>query len=151
MIWVGRARTIFRYTVVFFFAHLIAFAVGVHWGIVGVAVGYAISTTIIEPSYLWLTARAAGISPWTFLESVAGVFEAGALMGVAVFAVQYGLTEATDLPAVLRLAVCSVSGALLYVPLIWWLSPRLIDDVRELRDRRRERVSAPASADAATV
>ena len=77
----GRARTIFRYTVVFFVAHLIAFVVGVQWGIVGVAVGYAISTTIIEPAYLWLTARAVGISPWTFLQSVAGVFEASALLG----------------------------------------------------------------------
>src|SRR4051812_26677465 len=80
----GRARTIFRYTVVFFVAHLIAFVVGVQWGIVGVAVGYTISTTIIEPAYLWLTARAVGISPWMFLQSVAGVFEASALMGAIV-------------------------------------------------------------------
>jgi O-antigen/teichoic acid export membrane protein len=132
----GQARTIFRYTVVFFFAHLIAFVIGVHWGIVGVAVGYSISTTIIEPSYLWLTARAAGLSPWTFLESVSGVFEAGALMGLGVIGIQYGLTEA-GAPTGLRLLGCSVLGAALYLPLIAWRSPRLVDDVRDLRARRR--------------
>ncbi|MET0600904.1 MAG: MOP flippase family protein [Baekduia sp.] len=134
----GRARTIFRYTVVFFVAHLIAFAVGVHWGIIGVAVGYTISTTIIEPSYLWLTARAVGISPWTFLETIAGVFEAGALMGLIVLGGHYWMVEA-DVPTALRLLGSALLGAAVYVPLIAWRSPLLIDDVKELRDRRRQR------------
>ena len=45
----GHARAIFRWTIVFFACHLVAFVVGLHWGMLGVAAGYAISTTIVEP------------------------------------------------------------------------------------------------------
>ena len=40
----GRARTMFRFALVVTTAHLIAFAVGLQWGVIGVATAYAIST-----------------------------------------------------------------------------------------------------------
>ena len=52
-----RSGTLLRYAVVAFVASVIAFVVGLEWGIVGVAVGYALVSTFIEPYYAWLTAR----------------------------------------------------------------------------------------------
>ena len=66
----GRARTMFRFsrrrsrT-----CHLVAFAVGLDWGVVGVAVAYAISTTLVEPVQTVLAARALGVSPMVFVRA----------------------------------------------------------------------------------
>jgi O-antigen/teichoic acid export membrane protein len=134
----GHARAIFRWTIVFFVAHITAFIIGLHWGIVGVAVGYSISTTLIEPSYLLLTSRAVGISPWRFLEAVAGVFEASAGMGLIVLAAHYGLVQA-DVPGALRLLICVVIGGLSFLALAAWRQPEILAEVKELRDRRKGR------------
>ncbi|HEV7492797.1 MOP flippase family protein [Baekduia sp.] len=141
----GHARAIFRWTVVFFVAHLTAFVVGLHWGIVGVAVGYSISTTLIEPSYLLLTSRAVGMSPWRFLEAVAGVFEASAGMGLVVLGAHYGLVQA-DVPGPLRLLACVLIGAVVFAALAAWRQPEILEEVKDLRARRKGRSDlAPAS------
>jgi O-antigen/teichoic acid export membrane protein len=136
----GHGQAIFRWTIVFFTTHLIAFVVGLHWGIVGVAVGYSISTTLIEPSYLLLTSRAVGISPWRFMEAIAGVFEASALMGLVVLGTHSGLVQ-LDVPGPLRLLTCIVVGAVVFAALAAWRAPELIDEVQDLRARRRARTA----------
>jgi len=141
----GHARAIFRWTILFFALHITAFVVGLHWGIVGVAVGYSISTTILEPSYLLLTSRAVGISPWRFLEAVAGVFEASAGMGLVVLGAHYGLVQA-GVPGALRLLICVVVGGVVFAGLAAWRQPEILEEIRELRDRRKGRAPAPAEA-----
>ncbi|WP_187369031.1 MOP flippase family protein [Baekduia soli] len=138
---VGQARAVFRYTIVFFATHLVAFVVGLHWGIVGVAVGYSISTTIIEPSYLWLTARAVGISPWTFVRSLGGVFQASAGMGLIVLAARWGLLQA-GAPALVRLLACTLVGIGAWAALVAWRVPEVVAEVRDVRARRRARGTA---------
>ena len=64
-----RARTIFRFSLVLVTCHLAAFAVGLNWGVVGVAVAFAVSTTLVEPWQTILAARALGVSPLVFLRS----------------------------------------------------------------------------------
>jgi O-antigen/teichoic acid export membrane protein len=138
---VGRARAIFRYTVVFFAAHLVAFAIGLRWGIVGVAVGYSISTTLVEPAYLWLTARAVGISPRRFLAALAGVVQASAAMGLVVAAARAGLLS-LGAPALVRLLACTLLGAAAYAGLCAWRAPEVVAEARALaRRRRREAVA----------
>ena len=69
-----RARTIFRFSVVLVTCHLVAFAVGLNWGVVGVSVAFAVSTTLVEPWQTILAARALGVSPMIFLrEHLRGV------------------------------------------------------------------------------
>jgi O-antigen/teichoic acid export membrane protein len=132
----GHARAIFRWTIAFFCAHLIAFAIGLHWGILGVAIGYSISTTIIEPSYLVLTTRAVGITPWRFLGALWGVAQAAVLMGIVILLARAELVDA-GVPALPRLAACTLLGALVYVPLCWWRVPEMSAEIRDLRARRR--------------
>ena len=61
---------------------------------VGVAVAYAISTTLVEPIQTVLTARCLGVSPMVFLRSVGGVFQAAIGMCAAVLALRAGLVDA---------------------------------------------------------
>ena len=85
-------------------------------GIVGVAAGYAISSTFVEPLYAWLTARALGTSPLALARGLHGVFLAAALMAAGVLAAKVAFLPA-DLHAAWQFVLLVVLGIALYVPL----------------------------------
>ena len=134
-----RTATLLRYSIVVLAASVIAFVGGLHWGIVGVATGYAISSTIVEPYYTWLTARVLELRLADFLRSLAGVAQATAGMAAVVLAAKAWLVP-TDLPAGVRLLILVALGAAAYLALVAWRAPELRRDVRGLRRGR----SAPA-------
>ena len=119
-----RARTIFRFSIVLVTCHLVAFSVGLNWGVVGVAVSFAISTTLVEPWQTILAARALGVSPMIFLRSISGVFQAAAGMCLVVLGVRVALVDAGVHEAV-RLVVCTGVAAVVYVALCAWRVPEL--------------------------
>jgi len=142
-----RTRTIFRFSILVTASHLIAFGVGLEWGVVGVAVAYAISTTLVEPFQSVLAARALGVSPMVFFRAVAGALQASLGMCAAVLAARYLLVDAgvDQLP---RLVLCIALGAVVYVPLCVWRMPELADEVRGLLRRKMGSPApiAPAAA-----
>ena len=131
-----KTAQLLRYSIVVLFASLIAFAVGLHWGIIGVAAGYAISSTIVEPYYTWITGRAVGVSLWTFIRSLAGIVQASVVMAAAVLTARTTLTS-NGFAAGSTLAICIVVGLVVYVPLCIWREPVVIDEIRDLVRRRR--------------
>ena len=132
----GRSRTMFRFAIVVTASHLLAFAVGLQWGVVGVAVAYAISTTLVEPAQTVLAARALGVSPMVFVRAVRGVFEAALGMCAAVLALRVALVDAGVAMAP-RLALCVLAGVVVYAALCWWRVPELAAEARDLLARRR--------------
>jgi O-antigen/teichoic acid export membrane protein len=130
-----RTRTIFRFTLVLTSAHLVAFTVGLEWGIIGVAVAYAVSTTLVEPFQSVLAARALGVSPLVFFRSVGRVFQAAFGMCAVVLAVRWGLIDA-GVDGAARLILCIAAGAIAYVPLCAWRVPEVAEEVRDLLRRR---------------
>jgi O-antigen/teichoic acid export membrane protein len=143
----NRPRTMFRFSVVMTTCHLAAFSAGLHWGVVGVAVGYAISTTLVEPAQTVLAARTLGVSPMVFVRAIWPVFQAAAGMCVAVLLVRVGL-EDVGVGAAGRLVACIGAGALVYAALCAWRVPELLDEVRGIVRRRSPR---PAPLVAATA
>ena len=127
----GKTSTIFRFTILFSGAHFLAFVVGLEWGVVGVAVAYAISSTLVEPIYTWLTAREIGMSPWRIVAGVRGVFEAGLIMAGAMLALRAGLVDA-GVPAFGRLAVLVAVGCVVFGLASLWRAPAAWADVRGL-------------------
>ena len=142
-----RTRTIFRFTLLLTSAHVAAFAVGLEWGITGVAVAYAISTTLVEPFQTVLAARALGVSPMVFFRSVARVFQAALGMCAVVLAVRWALIDAGVGPSA-RLVACVAAGALAYVPLCAWRVPEVAQEIRDLLRRRLGGGSTPVAATA---
>jgi O-antigen/teichoic acid export membrane protein len=140
----GRSRTLFRATLSFFVVYLASFLIGVQWGIVGVAVTYAVVATVLEVAYLWLTTHALGISFWRPVRALSGVAQASALMGILVAALQAVLTE-HGLPPALRLPILVLAGVLVYLPLLTWRAPDVLSSLRTLR-RREEPGAAGAPA-----
>jgi len=131
----GRSRTMFRFALVVTTAHMIAFAIGLQWGVIGVATAYAISTTLVEPSQTVLAARALGVSPMIFVRAISGVFLAAGGMCLAVLALRGFLVDA-DVPAAGRLVLCIGFGVIVYTGLCLWRVPELLAEVRGLLDRR---------------
>lgn len=136
----NRTRDLLRYGVVVCAASLTAFIVGLHWGLVGVAVAYAVSSTLVEPYYSWLTARALGISAFAFPRALARVVQA-VLGMVAMLALARVLLAGTGLGPAPRLLVLVAVGALAYVPLALWR----VHELRALVLRAR-RLRAPSTA-----
>jgi O-antigen/teichoic acid export membrane protein len=131
-----RTSTLLRYSLGFCGAHIVAFLVGVHWGIVGVAAAYAVSSALVEPTLTILTARALGVSPMVFVRSLSGVVQAAGGMGLIVLAARVMMVDA-DVPPAARLVALSVLGAVVFVGLALWRAPEVARDVRGLLQGRR--------------
>ena len=134
LIALDRTRILFRYSVAFFAAHLVAFVIGVQFGIVGIAAAYAVSSTFVEPAFSWLTARALGISPLEIPRALVGVAQAAAVMGVSVLAARTLLVQAHAAPGV-RLLATSLLGALVFAVVCAWRAPEVTGEVRTLLRR----------------
>jgi len=146
----GRANWLFRFTILWFFSTIAAFALGVQWGIVGVAACFAVVTALVEPVRTLLACRALGIGAFRFVRALREVVEAAAIMGVAVAITRVALLEA-GVQSALRLGVCVMIGGLVYVAACRWRAPTVTDELRRLVARRRGEAapsSRPASAGA---
>jgi O-antigen/teichoic acid export membrane protein len=147
---VNRTGDLLRYAVVSVVASVTAFVVGVSFGILGVAVAYAIATTIVAPYYALMVTRAVGLSLRDVLRSLRGVIETGVLVAVAAALVRAAVADAGGGPAA-RLAVVIATGALLTVPCLAWRARPVFDDAMSMLPvRLRTRLRLPARARAAS-
>jgi O-antigen/teichoic acid export membrane protein len=124
-----------RFTAVASVVTICAFAAGLPWGINGVATGYLIASLALQPFYLVLTARAVGISPLAWLDSLRGVAEAGAVMLVCVVSARAEMLS-LGLPSGARLAALVVLGAVVYVAAVAWRAPEVLGEITRVRDAR---------------
>ncbi|MGH3004340.1 MAG: MOP flippase family protein [Gaiellaceae bacterium] len=132
----NRTGTLFRFSIVASTMNVTAFAVGLQWGIVGVAAAYALTNTFLQPFYTWLTARTVGLSFASTMRSVSGVVQASLLMAGGVFLTRALLLEEGVADAA-SLAVCVVVGLTLIVPFMAWRAPDVVTEIRGVIRRKR--------------
>ena len=128
----GRTTTLLRFSVVAFLASLAGFAVGLHWGVKGVAAGYLAANVVVVPLYTLLTARALGVSFLALPRAVAGVAEAALGMLACALGVRFLLSGA-DLQDWARLGILVLTGVGSFVPLCAWRAPEVVRDLGRLR------------------
>jgi PST family polysaccharide transporter len=129
-----RTRTIFYFTIVECALTIPAFAIGLRWGIVGVATCYSIVTI---PLYLWytkLTIGALGVTIRRLLGAIRGVLVATAVMGCVCLVVRILLVDA-DAAAWIRLVGVSAVGALVFAAVTYVAQPEVVGELRDLRRR----------------
>lgn len=105
-----------------------AFAIGLHWGVVGVAALYAVARFVVLPVSTFLTCRTLRCP---ILRSVRGevvVSVLAAVMALTVWLARAGLVRAHIAPAE-RLVVLVVLGAAVYAALIAWRVPSVVADL----------------------
>ena len=145
-----RTSTLLRYAFVALVASLTAFVVGLEWGIVGVAAGYAIASVFIEPYYAWLTARALGTPLSTLVRGLRGVVEAALAMAACVLAAKLFLVP-EGWGAGWQLVTLVLAGVAVYLPLCAWRSPEVVEEIRSVREARSARAAEAEPAPAADV
>lgn len=109
----GRTRLLLRFALLSCVAGLGSFAVGLHWGIVGVAAGFAAVMTVLGPLYMTLTARAAGVRGRDVAAALSTVAAAALAAAVAAVSCRALLVHAGVAPP-LRLAAVAVAAAAVY-------------------------------------
>ena len=134
----GRAGTLLRFTMLWFAGTVVAFAVGVQFGVLGVAACYAVVIILIEPVRTYLACRALRISMWRFVAAFNGVAQAAAIMGVAVIATRE-LLIAQGVPAGARLVTEIAVGIVTYLPACAWRCPEVVEELRRFRPRRGDK------------
>jgi len=132
----GRTGTFLGYTVLWAAATLTAVLVGVQGDIVTVAACYAVATVLVEPVQAYLTTRVLGIPLRRYVHSLSGVAQASALMAIAVLGAREAL-QAADVPALARLVVLLLVGAVVYIGASWWRAPEVTREIAGVIARRR--------------
>jgi hypothetical protein len=131
----GRAGTSLRLRLFSVPLTLVAFAVGLHWGVVGVAGFYALARFIILLVSVFVTARAIGFPLRLFAERIAGVAGHCLVMTLCVYAARIGLVDAGVGPAP-RLFLLVLIGTVVYGGIISWRDPGLVRELRGFVARR---------------
>lgn len=130
-----------------FVTNIVAFLIGVRFGVLGVAVGAAIASAMVQPLYTVATARALGTSAWALMRGVEGVAAAAACMGAAVLGLRLGLTD-IHAPVQGRLALEVVAGVTVFFALVRWFDRPLMNEYWSIFKgiRRRTRRVRPKPA-----
>jgi O-antigen/teichoic acid export membrane protein len=131
----GRAGTSLRLRLFSVPLTLVAFAVGLHWGVVGVAGFYALARFIILLVSVFVTARAIGFPLRLFAKRIAGVAGHCLAMTLCVYAVRIGLVDVGVHPAP-RLFLLVLVGMVVYGGIISWRDPGLVRELRGFVARR---------------
>lgn len=137
----GRAGTLLRYTALYTVVTLGAVAVGLQWGLVGVATAYAIAIILVEPIRAWVTTRALGIRLLRLPRALSGVAQASAVMAAVLLGVRELLISAGT-PAAVQLVVLVILGGIAYVAACAWRAPEVTQEVTGVIGRRRRRAVA---------
>jgi O-antigen/teichoic acid export membrane protein len=113
---------------------LVAFVIGLHWGVVGVAASFAISRIIVTPVSTYITCRTLGCS-FGYVRGELLVAGLAAIMAAVVALARLGLVD-VGVPAAARLAIVVPLGIVVYGGLLLLFAPRVIGELRTLMHRR---------------
>ena len=126
----NRSGLLLRMNGLAFALDISSFVIGLHWGVLGVAVAYAIVNTAVNtPLRLALTARLLECRLRVVASELRGVVEATFLMAC----VTLGLRELLELYGIgsgLRLGSCIAAGFVTYALVCRWRDPRVFAELR---------------------
>ncbi len=134
----GRAATILVFTVIAFAANVIAFVVGLPFGITGVAAAYLVSTAVVFLPFLLVCAREVGVSVWVYARALQGAIASSLLMAAVVLGTRLGLQH-VGAPDAGILAICVAVGVLTYPAAVSVLDPATRREVVSILERLRGR------------
>lgn len=132
----GRVGLELRLGVLLTICTLGAFAIGIHWGAVGVAASYAAVKWPIVLVDTWVTTRALGFSLVEALLASGSTLPLGILAAAGTLGVREGLLAA-GAPAAVRLVLAAGTALVLYGGLLRIGAPDIVAEAKELLNRRR--------------
>jgi PST family polysaccharide transporter len=143
----GQAGTLLRLSALNTLIVVGAFAVGLTWGVTGVAGCYAAARWLLVLPDTWVTGRAVGMRPLAALRSSGTALPLAVLAALAAFGLRAVLVAHHVAPA-LRLVLVLPVGGMIYVGLLLVAAPALVREVSGLRGVIAGRAPAPAEGTA---
>ena len=134
----GRTPQLLRFAVISATMLVAAFAVSLRWGVIGVAVSYSATFTLLMPFYVRIGARAVGLGMRRYWANLTGVALAAVCLVAAAVSLRLALVS-MNVGAWLVMLIVIVGAACVYVPVCLWRAPGLLGDLRMLRDLVRKR------------
>ncbi len=128
----GKAGTLLRFMAVSSVMNVTAFAIGLRWGIVGVAASFVVSRALLLPFLTSRTSREVGLRPRDLVVSLWAPTLASLSMFGAVAGCRFLLMNA-GFPAAARLSVLVVLGIAVYVGFCALRARDLVQELRSLR------------------
>jgi O-antigen/teichoic acid export membrane protein len=135
----GNTKIMFLWTLATTPVFLIAFALGLFWGIQGVAACYAVVSTILIFLAIRLATSLVGLTVWSVLRAVWRTFASAVTMAVCVFLIDTAILQQIG-SAFLRLSINVAIGAVIYGLLSWTVNRR---DCEAILGRIKSVISFP--------
>jgi len=131
----GRTDLQFKWGMFSAAVRIIAFTIGLHWGIIGVASAYVISGYVILWYPAWtIPGKLINLSFFEMLKNLSSVFYCAVAMGIAIWG--SGLIFSGDSPYWMRLAVQVPFGVIVYFILVHVFRLKAYIDIRQvIKDR----------------
>jgi PST family polysaccharide transporter len=128
----GRTDLQFRWIAFASVFYILSFAVGLHWGTMGVASSYAIVWTLLMvPSFL-IPFRLVELSGWLFLRTLWPTVWMGLAMTAACGAWRYLLYRLSLTNPFVEFASTAAIGIAVYVGLVLWRRPRVLGELKQV-------------------
>jgi len=128
----GRPDLRLRWTVFASTLYVLSFVVGLRWGIMGVASGYAIMwTALMYPSFA-IPFRLIGLSMKTFVRALGPMLWYSLVMAAVAGSWLHGLRRLGIQNAAVQFATTAAVGAALYTALVLWRKPRVLSELSEV-------------------
>ncbi|HEX3678131.1 MAG TPA: lipopolysaccharide biosynthesis protein [Galbitalea sp.] len=129
----NRSGLLLQVNAVAFALDLASFIVGLHWGVRGVAIAYALmNTVVVTPLRLVVVTRLLGYRLRSLASELRGITEATVLMAAATLLLREFL-ELRGVGDVVRLPACIVVGMIVYAVACRWREPRVLYELKRLR------------------
>jgi len=133
---VGRADLHLRGTILSTLAYVPAYAIGLRWGILGVATGHVVATAILTPIVYRFLAEATGVRWRELWDAVSTSIIGSAVMAVALAPAKWAL-ESTGVPQVPALVLLVALGVVVYGAALWFLQRQaVLGFISAIRDAR---------------
>ena len=114
------------------------FVIGLHWGIRGVAVSVAITSTLLGIGHVRLAGRVIGIGLWDMTKVIAPLVGCSAVLAATWLLTRAGLA-AIDTPSLLMVTVASLAGVAAYAGSVYTLAPQTSAAVQQMIRLMRKR------------
>jgi teichuronic acid exporter len=141
----GGVGALFRFSILSTVLQVGGFAVGLQWGLIGVAWSYAITNAFLAPLLVGLGLRAVGGSWPAFVRPLVPTAAVTAFMAAPTLALRMWLAS-LHTASILRLASVATFGVMIYVGVSLWKRRELVADVRNLVATGFNREHAAASS-----
>ncbi len=126
----GRTDLMLRWNFIAMVITIVAFIIGIRWGVIGIATAYAIRSYIIWYPAITIPGRLINLTFWEFFKNHSGVFACSITMSILVWLIGYCMP--VSWPYWLQLIIQVGSGAIVFLMFAHVFKLQAYDEVKVL-------------------